>query len=83
MHIQRWVAIGNDGEILAWGLTSHGRFERQCLKHSCQSYMEWVVGGARYCELLEPFPRSCTNQYFIENFQHGRIRKCQSAPEIL
>lgn len=88
---KRWVALAGDGEILAFGFTPYGRFDRACLRHSCGSYMKWVAEGARYCELHCRFtglgwagnvavPNPGT---YIQDLPHGRIRRCQSARQIL
>lgn len=82
--VKRWVAIASDGELLAFGVTTTGRFERQSLSHSCGSYIKWVSEGAKYCELLCAFAGLVQGGHpksglLIQDLPHGRIRECESA----
>lgn len=89
MSKQRWAALAKDGTILQIGLTTHGRFERQCFPFSCFGYMKWAAEGARYTELLvESFDgmfekeRFRYNQLNIRDYPHGPIRRCKSARRV-
>ena len=89
MPKQRWAALAADGELLAVGITTSGRFERQCFPFSCGGYMKWVAEGSRYAELhVDSFVGMVKHAHiipgqYIQDFPHGRIQRCQSAFQLL
>ena len=77
---KRWAALAADGQILVYGVT-HGRFERQCLDHSCQTFNRWHQEGARYCEIFATIHKTHLRVY-IQDIPHGRIRRCTSTFQL-
>lgn len=78
--MKRWAALGDQGEILALGITN-GRFHRVCLDFACNIYFHWLATGARYCELkVDSFSGLTKGEVNVASVPHGRIRRCKDVP---
>ena len=79
--MKRWAAIGEEGEIIAVGVTK-GRFDVRCLNLSSGGYLEWSRCGGRYAELLVDSLAGLSRGWDepgadIKDVPHGRIRRSE------
>ena len=77
--MKRWAAIGEEGEVIAVGITK-GRFDVRCLNLSPAGYLEWSRCGGRYAELLVGSLAGLSRDWDkpganIKDVPHGHIRR--------
>ena len=93
--IKYWAALVGKGPetriVRVSGCAAFARFDSQIFKFSCEGYMRWVAGGARYCELfistISDIPQVgagglASDDVYLRDYQHGPVRKSKGAHQI-